>query len=286
MNSFYITLISDSSLDIYPNNTLHNFITKLPKHININKNNWEAALVEIIYPSQIININEHDTEFYITSYDQVLSKILANDKNDYIYKNNMGTIKCTINPGVYSNGKHVINEINKAIQRKIKIIFGNDITFEVLYSPASDRPKLNYIINNKILKGNLGILFSDTLYQKLGGTDNNHVFLPFEPILKSFPFTINLNSNSDKMFIYSDIIEYNLLGNLEAPILRIVPLNKGSTANQVHKEFVHKHYLPIAKSSFDEIKIVIRGETGIPIYFASGKTILKLHFKEKNKFIL
>ena len=67
MNSFYITVLSDSSMNMFPNNTQSDFRTKLPKPIQVNKEEWEMALVELIIPSQIINVSEEESQFQIVT---------------------------------------------------------------------------------------------------------------------------------------------------------------------------------------------------------------------------
>ena len=62
-NQFYVTLLSDSSMEYFPNNCQCCFNVKLPTPIAINKQDWEVALVEVILPSNVKNISEDETEF-------------------------------------------------------------------------------------------------------------------------------------------------------------------------------------------------------------------------------
>jgi hypothetical protein len=50
MNQFYITVLSDSSLDIYPDNKLSGFQALLPKPVDLGRDNWEVGLCEFAYP--------------------------------------------------------------------------------------------------------------------------------------------------------------------------------------------------------------------------------------------
>jgi hypothetical protein len=47
LQKLYITLSSDSSLDIYPDNTLSAFQVQLPKPIDLGRDNWEVGLCEV-----------------------------------------------------------------------------------------------------------------------------------------------------------------------------------------------------------------------------------------------
>jgi len=48
-DQFYLTLLSNGSMSIYPNNTTTKFTTHLPRQIRLT-GNWEAGLVEFHYP--------------------------------------------------------------------------------------------------------------------------------------------------------------------------------------------------------------------------------------------
>ena len=74
MNSFYLTLPSDSSMDIYPTNTQCCFKVKLPQKIQLDKDQWEVAIVEMIVPAQFANIDENDSYFDIISNNSLFNE--------------------------------------------------------------------------------------------------------------------------------------------------------------------------------------------------------------------
>src|SRR5688572_30289327 len=49
MTHFYLTLPSNSSQELFPNNTLTEFTTQLPSTIELT-NEWEVGLAEIMFP--------------------------------------------------------------------------------------------------------------------------------------------------------------------------------------------------------------------------------------------
>ena len=57
MNAFYLTLPSDASMNVFPNNTLTSYITRLPRPIELT-GRWEVGLVEIQYPHTWYNVSE------------------------------------------------------------------------------------------------------------------------------------------------------------------------------------------------------------------------------------
>ena len=52
---------------------------------------------------------------------------------------------------------------------------------------------------------------------------------------------------------------------------------KGVQSNHLYTT----HYIPVSKSDFDIISIQITGDLGIPVHFITGKTIVKLHFRQR-----
>ena len=72
MKDFYLTLLSDGSLHMYPDNKQNSFTVKLDHPIQIEKELWEVALVEIITPSHILNISEENNYFFLRFYDRNL----------------------------------------------------------------------------------------------------------------------------------------------------------------------------------------------------------------------
>ena len=76
-------------------------------------------------------------------------------------------------------------------------------------------------------------------------------------------------------------MEYQIVGNNQAHLLRIVPtgeVNKG--LNFTSKFFDSPHYIPVARNNLDTIEIDIRN----PIYFTSGEVVVKVYFKIKNLY--
>ena len=297
MNSFYITLLSDSSLSMYPKNTQCCFRNKLPKPIHIDKEEWEVALVEMIVPSQVNNVTEEEGKFQVVTTDQNLygdmievlkrkRKCKTEDPLDVL-----GHELC-ISPGVYASPEYLVNEINDAIQ----IVMGEflkkkNTLLQLQYSTHSKRVKM------KQPGGKFGILFHPRMHMKLGGNldlevlyqKNHNPALDLDatkPFKDPFPYCVDLNVGSNHLFVYSDVAEYTLLGHMEAPILRVVPFHQRKQSNHLHEEFLNLHYIPVSKGIFDEIHINISGDTGQPIQFVRGKSMVKLHFRRKPRLNL
>ena len=48
-SEFYVTLPSNSSMQYFPDNKTSNFVTKLPRTLQLD-GEWEVGLAEIVYP--------------------------------------------------------------------------------------------------------------------------------------------------------------------------------------------------------------------------------------------
>ena len=54
-DDFYLVLPSNSSTSMYPNNTLAQFVTNLPRRVSLS-GEWECGLTEIHYPHDWYNV--------------------------------------------------------------------------------------------------------------------------------------------------------------------------------------------------------------------------------------
>ncbi|KAJ8048251.1 hypothetical protein HOLleu_00494 [Holothuria leucospilota] len=72
-SSFYVTLPSNSSPEVYPDNTLTHFRVKLPQPITL-EGQWEVGLAEIVYPHQWYNLDEESTYSYTGNGEQWWTK--------------------------------------------------------------------------------------------------------------------------------------------------------------------------------------------------------------------
>ena len=61
---FYLTLPSNASMKMYPDNTLAHYITDLPQRIDLT-GEWECGLAEIQYPHTWYNVTEEDVWFFL-----------------------------------------------------------------------------------------------------------------------------------------------------------------------------------------------------------------------------
>ena len=74
-SEFYVTLLSSSSMQYFPDNKKSNFVTKLSRTLQLD-GEWEVGLAEVDYPHTWYNIREgkNSVEIYVPGkWDQELS---------------------------------------------------------------------------------------------------------------------------------------------------------------------------------------------------------------------
>ena len=65
-----MTLLNDSSMNMFPSNKQSEFTVKLDHTIEIDEETWEVALAEIATPSEVLNITEENNFFFLAFPDQ------------------------------------------------------------------------------------------------------------------------------------------------------------------------------------------------------------------------
>ena len=98
MDSFTIELVSNASLQLFPNNTLSSFTNFLPEQVNLD-GQWEVAICEIFYPSMYQNVTERKFLFY----DEKFSK---------------STEAYYLEPGLYSSITDIVEAMSTIIQQR------------------------------------------------------------------------------------------------------------------------------------------------------------------------
>ena len=273
--SFYITLVSDSSSG-YFNNKSNYFRTQLPKTIELEKNSWEVALVETILPNEVYNIAREECDFKIVTQNEQLAQMFR-DHGTNCQSNSLYThLSVTFGCGVYHKPAQFVEEINRLINAALKpIIDGTNQNIQFDFGYSGHRKRIKIVTNS--LGEHIGLIFKKSLAAKLG--------LDFEkPVVFSkdnVPHRIDLNAAHNNVYIYSDIVEHSIVGDVLAPLLRVSPYSNGDVIG--HREFKVPQYYPVAKTNFDQILVQICGDVGEPVQFVGGKSLVKLHFRKKSR---
>ena len=261
MESFTIELVSNASAQLFPDNTLSSFTNFLPEQLNLD-GQWEVAISEISYPSMYQNVTEGKYMFF----DKKVST-----SSEFYY----------LEPGPYPSNTDIVEAMDILIQERhnhskncIKVKVSRKTQKVEIYL-ANEATGLAYFSTD------LGHIFGSNVGKEFG------VMLrgkgPHKP---EFAYDI---VRIHFLMIYTDLIEYNIVGDTKAPLLRcflfISNLKSGDiiTTGQYmnYQTFSNLQFRPLLKHSFQSIHIVLRDTSGEKMPFVSvGITRLVLMFKK------
>ncbi|GFW29376.1 uncharacterized protein TNCV_743181 [Trichonephila clavipes] len=241
--SFYVTLPSDSSMHFFPENKISHFKTQLPSPVCLN-GEWEVGLSEIIYPHSWLNVNETNNYFLYKAGDGNISS----------------TVKRTIDVGCYETMLDIISAVQLALPK-------NPNRFTIIYNKATKRVKINAVQGSSLHLENLGELL---------GFKRNAIIIGN---MKS-EFVADAWSNFSVFYVYSDLISPQIVGDTQAPLLRIVR-TKGKDGETISQYYDRPQYLPLVRHSFQTIQSELRLNSGDFVPFERGKVIHSASFSNE-----
>ena len=266
MDSFTIELVSNASGELFPDNTFSSFTNFLPEQV-ILEGQWEVAISEISYPSMCQNITEGKFQF--------LDKELSKSTSTY-----------SIEPSLYTSITDIVEAMNTLIEERnnhnetcVTVKFSRR-TQKVVIMLANDSSRLAFCSTD------LGQIFGNNV-----GNEFRVLMIGKGPHEPEFAYD---NVRFHSLLIYSDIVEYNIVGDTKAPLLRCFPfiskLKGGDiiTAGQYmnYQTFSNLQFRPLNKNSFHSIHIDLRDPSGEKIPFVSvGITRLVLMFRKASNIL-
>ena len=185
-----------------------------------------------------------------------------------------------------------MKEVNKEI-KKIKHKFTATSEPKVLfkgrlkYNPNSR--KITLVLNNHL---EAMTFYGDNFRNMLGletASDLSDLTIKFEKdelcsmreYYYEFPKLCSFNYKGAHMYVYSSLVKDNIVGNIFAPIIRVVGLEDKPKSETIHREFTVSHYLPLRSSSFNEVVLELTDGMGNSMKFNQGNSVAVFHFKKK-----
>ena len=254
-------MVSYASAQLFSDNTLSSFTNFLQEQVNL-EGQGEVAVSEISYPSIYQNI----TEGYFEFFDEKLSK---------------STSPYNLEPGLYTSITDIVEAMNTLIQERNN---HNETCITVKVSRRSQ--KIVIILANDFS----GLAFFNT---DLGHIFGNNVGNQFAVLMKRKgphePHIAYDIVRIHSLMIYSDLVEYSIVGDTKAPLLRCFPfisklkggdiITTGQYMN--YQTFSNLQFRPLLKNSFHSIHIDLRDTSGEKIPFVSVSiTQLVLMFRK------
>ena len=117
VKDFYLTLLSDSSLNMFPDNKQSEFTVRLDHLIHIEEERCEVALVEIATPSDVLNITEENNLFFFIFLDQRILNRIGMENMTEMCSNDIACdkYKLFIPTGNYVTPEYLAEEMQSSI---------------------------------------------------------------------------------------------------------------------------------------------------------------------------
>jgi len=304
---FYMTLPSDASMELFPTNTPASWKTKLKKAVHLS-GRWEVAIVELIYPNSLYNI----------PVDEVIicEQLVRIEERELVTERSSMKVPA----GIYSV-QDLVTKITDVMPKLIP--FETSKSTNEQEEPAAMIRILSTDskVRIKLRSTRVSFLFGSALHvkQMLGITgvkvsveecthfqDYMHTVHKVPPGMgfvdkmvllsrgndldrSSFQYIaqkcVNMSAGSQNLFVYSSLVDFNIVGDDTLQLLRAVPIKVNSPRFEpVIERFDSAHYVPVLHNVFETVELTIATDTGLNAHFQTGKSLIKLHFRPQRSF--
>ena len=281
----FITLTSDASLDLFPDNRIGSFRVKLPHPIVVDHTKFQIGLYSVNFPNKLPNVVDGRIKIRAIASPSETTIVGPNGESITVLSG-PGTVEAKereISTGYYRTPQELIRSINEQIFttqfRDPGLRFCNlssgIIRFE--YDQISEKTSL---VRNGDPKCDIRIQLSADLYIKLGFglTKRDRAFIR-APITS--PHTTDLEAGHNSIFLYTHIVKKNrIVGDQITDLLAVIPIVGSHNSNCNHAPNIIE-YRDLRYDKVEEVHITLAGDDGKILPFQSGKVILTLHIREK-----
>lgn len=241
-DSFFITLVSNSSKKMYPKNTPASFVNKFPKRLNFSED-MELALIEIHFPYNMCNVYNNNSRAWVKKGDKILTRSIVPE--NYV-----------------SEPESVLTKLQQELQ------------FYTI------KMKDDHIVFQNQTKENLLLIMTKTLSMQLGfplGT----MFADYEVKAPSKP-DFNIGLPSHMFVYCDIIKPHIVGNNMRQLLRNVtINTKKYCYGGHGHITFSHPQYLPVNVTETDQITIDIKDSDDCLVPFISGNSSLLLHFRRR-----
>lgn len=248
--SFYVTLPSTASADIYPDNTTSSFTTNLISPLPL-EGSWQVGLAGFSYRQSISSVigkiaiykldsaNAQSLWYLWHSFDVMCYEGETYDELLYRINNNLSKVKGDVFRLAVSDDPFIVLESPTNYELRM-----SGVLTEILGIPKNLSGGVSQIANNYSAKGKI--------------------------------------SRNEFFFFYTDIIEDQYVGDSKAKLLDTMSL-RGEKGESVSVAIASPHYVDLTVTEVTSININIRDSMGEYIHFDNlSRVIVKLHFRPKN----
>jgi hypothetical protein len=234
---FYLTLLSNNSMAYFPENKTSTFCNQLPKTVHLERS-WVVGVSEIMYPCSIISISDEENTMYfkyVYELASALDSFFSDVRVAYWVDDKIKSGKYKSIDELIAN-KHNFKNIEVLVMHKEKIEAGNYGTIEDIVTALNSHVGfLRDNVNFNIHPGSRKIAVACTSPHLAGLylTLKLSLMLGFEPnqniLNKTSPYSSNiLLGIPSQIFLYTDIIEPQSIGDVYAKVIRAAVIDSKS----------------------------------------------------------
>ena len=252
---FYITLPSESSKKLFPDNTPSEYTVRVPRWVDL-KGEWEIGLHSLAYTPWNIIQHLDDSVLFMTGSKQGYGGKMRKH---------------------YSSVHEYVSSIRESLKQAH---FDNSVVDE------STDIEFFYLLNGKV-KVRLSPGYTLHLRREqaivLG-------FMTFEDTAETYTienaeetgaYKANLYRETN-IHVYCNIVQPQIVGDKMAPLVAVIPYRKATSETVYVSE--HIRYIPLQTKSFQDITIHLRSSTEEFISFEHRRVIVTLHLKPLSYF--
>jgi hypothetical protein len=309
MEEMLITLPSNSSAEQHPTNKPTEYTVTLRKPIDLdgNGNEWEAALLSMQFTQGWNNVRQETMlRLFVLPTKALPTKVsvAAAGKTELFYREAPGWLATDADCGDFmlanyydSNTDgvddtwtyyklrvpigyyHSVQQVGEYISKQFEKAYGSygaHLDMEVDYTTGFVRflprgCKVFIFDTSKYLMGLLGLRCTMHTERDFTQYKSSYGIWRTYKVVESLQGTRKPQLDVvHSMYVYSDLIEAQPVGDVEAPLLGIVPIGSAEPGERVHYAFNPLSYLPLSATYVRSICIELRTDNGDPVPFAAA----------------
>lgn len=260
--TFYAVFPSNVNTLEFPDNKNNHFQVRLEQPLNLPNGEWEVGLVSIQYPNNWTNVND--------GYLRV-TKSTSNGRSR--------SFTVRVREGRYNTLEELIQEVQRTLY---SFNFGPDAAWTLERTVGFFYDSVRNLVFLKITDANVSVTFSDEFAEIFGFIKQKQYFKPFDGGVQIQCEKVpDIFKGLTSLYVYTNIVKPYSVGDIRAPLLRVVGINNTSRFISVEQEFRNIHYHEVQSISTDVIEVDIRRDNGERVPFTGGKTILVVHFRKR-----
>lgn len=261
-----LTLPSNASMQLFPNNTAAEFTTQLASEVSCGSGQYEAGLTEIIFPNDFhkkLHVDGNGIDWSISCFNNS-GKLFAFTPTAGVYDNVFDAIASIMTQeshvGKFGVEQHKLGFIR--LYFRDNVYSGSANTAQISRAPKP---------NEVILGLEMGKLIEVVEVMEI----------PSEPL----QFLLVDKSKSmydptiEHIYVYSDLIQPRETGGTLEPLLRSVAVTGEKDRFQT-VDYSKPYYFPLAKNNFRNIRVWITDKDGKRVEFRKSPVIIIINIRK------